>query len=234
VGAMQKWGWTTIFFGIAAVLIILWLIKAPIISSYLSQSLGMRVSVASVKIRPSQMTLGYFKIVNPHKYQGQYALKAASIRSSYQWKELRDRPSVIDQIEIDRIYLRIEFDNASGTKNNWTDLISQIPEKKENAKEVIVRKLILTNMTVDIQGKGMWVKKQTRTIDRMEFTNVSSEEGFPTRELISQIFGDANLFDYIKEIVPGGPGGIIKKMIPFTLLNEKGQENPGPSIRQNF
>jgi hypothetical protein len=76
---------------------------------------------------------------------------------------------------------------------------------------------------------GFLTKSQKRTIDRMEFTNVSSKEGFPVRELISQIFGKANLMDYIKNIIPEGPGGIFKKIIPFTQ-NEKGQENPGPSI----
>lgn len=230
---MHHWRWKTVCLGIIAALIILWTIKAPIVSSYLSKTLGMRVSVATVSIGPSRSKMKYFKIDNPHKYKSQYALKAESIRTSYQWKELKDNPTIIDRIEIDQIDLAIEFANVLGTKNNWSDLISRMPEKKENAKEVIVKKLILTNMRVDIRGMGLSAKRQTRTIDRMEFTNVSSHEGFPMRELISQIFGNANLFDYIKNIVPGGPGGIIKKLLPFGIsLNEKGQENPGPSLKQ--
>jgi hypothetical protein len=212
---MRKWGWKAICLSIVAVLAALWLIKDPIISSYLSKSLGMRVSVAAVGITPSQVTMKNFKINNPRRYQKLHALKAASVQCSFQWKDLTDNPSVIDQIEVDQIHLNIEFANALGTQNNWTDLISRIPEKEKNAKEVIIRKLILTNMTVDIRGMGILAKSQKKTFDRMEFTNISSNEGFPTHELISQIFGNANLFDYIKNIVPEGPGGIIKKLMPF-------------------
>jgi len=229
--AMRKWGWKTIALSIAIIAASLWLLEAPFVSSYLSRTLGMRVSVATVFIGPSEIKMKKFKISNPYKYRERYALKAKSILSSYQWKNLTSNPRIIDQIEIDQIKLAIEFSNALGTQNNWADLISKIPKKKEHAKEVIVSKLILTNVTVNVVGMGFLAKGETRTIDRMEFANVSSKEGFPTNELISQIFGRANLMQYIKDVIPGGPGGIIKMLKIFgNRANEKGQENPGPSL----
>lgn len=228
---MRKRGWKVIVISIVAVLAILWFLPAPIVSSYLSKMLGMRVSVASVVAGPSKMKLRHFKISNPYSYKQRYALKAASILSSYHWKNLMSNPRVIDQIEIHEIKLAIEFADALGKQNNWSELISEIPTRKEHAREVIVKKLILINVSAEILGMGFLTKNETRTIDRMEFTNVSSKEGFPTRELIAQIFGRANLMQYIKDIIPSGPGGVIKMLKIFeTSSNEKGQENPGPSL----
>jgi hypothetical protein len=225
---MRTWGWKTISLGIIAALALLWFVQAPILSSFLSKTLGMRVSIGTVSVRPSQMKIKYFRIDNPYRYKSSYAMVAESIHSTYEWKKLQDNPRIIDQIHIDHIDLTIELANQLGTQNNWSDLISRIP-KKEHAKEVVINKLILTNLKVDILGSGLFVKNQTLNIDRMEFTNVSSNEGFPMREMISQIFGNANLLDYIRNIVPKGPGEVIKKLLPFgTSTNEKGQEILAP------
>ncbi len=227
---MPKHGWKIIALGIAVVLGAIWLLFAPIVSSYLSRTLGMRVSVAAVTVGPSKMKMRNFRISNPYSYKHRYAFKAGSILSSYQWKSLTGNPRIIDQIEVDQIKLSIEFANALGTQNNWADLISEIPKRKEHEREVIVKKLIMTNVTVNIEGMGFLAKSESRTIDRMEFTDVSSKEGFPTGELVAQVFGRANLMQYIKDVLPGGPGGIIKMLKIFgNFSKEKGQENPGPS-----
>ncbi|MBF8262543.1 MAG: hypothetical protein HW387_208 [Parachlamydiales bacterium] len=225
---MKKWGWRTIGITVAAVIVFLWLIKAPIMSSYLSQLLGMRVSVASVSVSPTETKMSNFKIDNPWKYKGATAFQAATIQADYQWNQLRSDPTVIDRIEIDQIYLGIEFFNSSGSQNNWKEIAAKIPKREAESKEVIINELIFTNMTVEITGMGVWAKTETRTIDRMEFTNVSSKNGFPTRELIANVFGNAGLMDYIKNIIPL-PGGILKMLIPFGC-NEKGQATmPSPS-----
>jgi hypothetical protein len=221
--AMKKWGWSTIGLSIVAALAFLWLIKAPIVSSYLSKSLGMKVSVGSVSIKPTETKMANFKIDNPWRYRSSTAFKADSIHTFYQWNQLRGDPKIIDRIEIDQIYLGIEFFNRTGTQTNWSDLLANIPQRRSDEKEVIINQLILTNMTVEITGMGLWANKETRTIDRMEFSNVSSKNGFPTKELINNIFGNAGLFQYIKNIIPDGPGGIIKKLMPF------GQNETPPS-----
>lgn len=218
---------------IVAALACLWLLIAPIASSYLSKTLGMKVSVGSVTIRPSVMKISNFRIDNPWKYKATRAFEAGSITSFYDWNRLKNNPSIIDQIEIDQVYLRIEFANPLGTKNNWTDLIANMPKRKSDAKEVIVRKLVMKNMTVRITGMGITAKNQTKTFDRMEFSNVSSKHGFPVDELIVKIFGNAGLMQYIQNVIPD-PGGMIKQLLPKKLIpfteNEKGQENlPSPS-----
>lgn len=217
----MRWKLKTFVLCIVIGLIALWALQTIIVSSFVSRSLGMNASFATVRITPTHVKMGYFTIANPEKYSLPYAFKADSIDCFYQWKVLHKHPAIIDRIEIDRIYLGIEFNKALSTQTNWSDLLKQIPERKKDGHEVIIKKLILTNVIVDIRGKGLTGGNQMRTIDRMEFANVSSAEGFPTEELIEQIFGKANLMDTIKDFVPKGPGGVIKKLIPFTI-NEKG------------
>jgi hypothetical protein len=224
---MGKWGWKIIALAVVAGLLFAWLIKAPIMSSYLSSHLKMDVSVGRISVGTGQMKIGNFSISNPKGYKTPTAFKAASIDALYQWKQVRGNPSVIDQILIDGIFLDIEFSNSLSTQNNWSELIRQMPKKKNGSREVIIKRLILNNMTVQIRNQGLLDSSKTQTFNQMEFTDISSKEGFPTHELIAKIFSNAGLMDTIKDVVPGGPGGIIKKLIPFTQ-NEKGRENPAP------
>jgi hypothetical protein len=220
---MKKRVWLTIVLA-AAALCLLWLFKAPVMSAYISHKMRIPVSIGSIGIASKEMKIGRFSISNPSGYKTGDAFKADTIDCSYQWSELRGDPSVIDRIEIDRIFLGIEFSNPLNMKNNWTELISRMPKRK-SGEGVLVKKIIMTNMTVEIRGQGLLGAKETKTIDRMEFSDVSSKEGFPTHQLISQIFGNAGILHYVKDVLPDGPGGIIKKMIPFGN-NEKG---PGES-----
>lgn len=220
----MKWQvWIMIGLAFAATLAFLWIVKAPILSSYFSGLLGMDVSIGGVSITPGEMQISNFRIGNPGKYKERAAFKADSIVSSYHWNQLRSDPSTVERIEMDRIQLNIEFLNPTGKQNNWTEIAANIPKRDANAKEVIIKRLILTNMTVKIIGMGIWAKRETRTIGRMELTNISSKSGFPTRELISNIFGNAGLIEYIKNIIPS-PGGVIKMLPPlFGRYQEKGQ-----------
>jgi len=102
-------------------------------------------------------------------------------------------------------YLNIECKNAMCSSNNWTDIISSVSQKEEKKKEereVIVDSLVMNNLDVDIQGLGliMGARKQVN-IPSIEFSKVSSKEGFPTQQLIAAIFKQAGIFDYIKEVI---------------------------------
>lgn len=211
----MKWSLTTIILSIIAGLIVLWVMQEAILSSYISRTLGMKASVLTARITPTHLKIGHFKIDNPWKYQSSHAFTADSIEVFYQWKDLSGNPSVIRRIEVDQINLEIEFD--PGTKNfhtNWNSLLEKVPERKKDHREVIVQELVLTNINVQIRGfRG---KDLTKFIERMEFSNISSQEGFPTEELVREIFGEANLMEYIRGMIPKVPSnGVLKKILPF-------------------
>ena len=149
------------------------------------------------------MTIQNFKVKNPRGFKSKRAFEAKTSQALYIFSNLFKNPTVIDKIELDDIYLNIEFTSSIGTKNNWTKIAAKIPKKdlEDKGENYLIRKVVLKNITVEIFGKGM-TKNQTQVkkIDRLEFDNISSETGFPTKELINAIFGGAGLQQYIKGI----------------------------------
>jgi hypothetical protein len=208
---MKRIGLHTIVW-LAAVIAFIWLIKEPMVSSYLSKTLKIKVFVGNFRVNRQEMKIANLRIDNPVRYKTPTALTADAITASYELNQLMGNPSIIDSIEVDRVFIGVEFSSRVGGKNNWSDLMKHIP-KSSDAKEVIIRSLVLTNITVDIKNMGPTGKSETKTIDRMEFSNLSSKEGFPTDQLIKEIFGKAGILDYLIPDVPGT--NIIKKLLPF-------------------
>jgi hypothetical protein len=58
---------------------------------------------------------------------------------------------------------------------------------------------------------GLSGSNQIKKIDRLEFNEINSREGFPTKQLINAIFQGAGLQDYIKNML--NPENVIKKFL---------------------
>jgi hypothetical protein len=208
---MLKWGFSLIGLIILGSIVFLWLVKAPIMSSYLTQKMHVPVSLGSISMWPSETMIRDFQIRNPRGFKTKSAFKAEETHIQYRFKQLFGNPSEIDLINIDNVYLSIEFSNPLGTKNNWTAIGSKIPENPNRKQEVLIHKLVLTNVMVEIRGLGLTGAPQTKMISRMEFNEIDSQEGFPTKELIQQIFGGAGLQQYIKELF--SPQKVLDKVL---------------------
>jgi hypothetical protein len=210
---MKKFGWGMVGLAVLATLAFLWMMKAPILSQALSSNLRIGISVGTISVWPSETEMRWVKVKNPWGFKKNSACKVAKIHVLYRWDQLKGQPSVIDLIELDGVKVNIEFSNANGTSSNWSKILSQMPKMKK-AKEVLVTKLIVRNFSVEISGlKGS--KTIVKNVDYMEFDDIDSKEGFPTRELISEIFGQAELMQFIEEILPIGPKGWLEKLTPF-------------------
>ncbi|HSX26582.1 MAG TPA: hypothetical protein VLE89_06215 [Chlamydiales bacterium] len=198
-----------------AAIVFLWLIKAPVMSSYLTSRLKIPVSMASISMWPRETTIRIFKIPNPRGYKTDNAFKALRIKVEYELGKLLGTPSEIDTITMDGVFVSIEFSNKAGTQNNWTVLGSKIPEEK-NSRRVIVHKLILTNIRVEIQGLAAQILgvPKNQMIERMEFDEIDSEQGFPTKKVINRIFENAGVQKYIEEL--SNPENVFEKFTnPF-------------------
>jgi len=105
-------------------------------------------------------------------------------------------------------------------------------DSSKSDHEVIVRKLILSDLHVEIRGaeSNPFIKVPPRKyIKRLEFRNVSSKKGFPTKELIRAIFQGAGIEQYIKEIF--SPENIIRQLRRSGLFGEnKGIENEAGEV----
>lgn len=215
------------FIGILIIIIlaivVVWVLKAPILSSYLSSKLKVPISISSMDVSKSRMKIRNFSIKNPWGYNSKYAFYTQSIDAKYDWLKLMDSPSQIELIQINHAYLNIDCSNMLCTKNNWSKIVDKMQKKKTKTsdKEVIVRRLELNDLTVTIHGMGLDSNSSTTShFNSFVFTDVSSKTGFPTDELIYEIFKSAGIKKYIEDILKLQKH--VQKMIqPFFSENKK-------------
>jgi hypothetical protein len=203
---MKKYkGWILVFFIIILTIFILWIIKTPLIASYLSKKLKTDVSISSIGISTNRIVINNFKLKNPPKTKSKYAFVTNRITFSYSFSKLFSSPTIIDNILLENINLDIECDNPLCTKNNWTTIVKKIDEneqKKKSEKEILIKKLVMKEMDVQIVGLGLdFNKTKTAHISHIEFNNINSKTGFPTQQLIAAIFRSAGLKDYLKGLL---------------------------------
>lgn len=210
----KSWSWKILLLIIVGGLIFLWLIKAPIMSWYLTDKLKVPTSMSSISIWPSQTTIRQFRILNPRGFKTRSAFEADETKIEYRLGQLRGNPSEIDRITVDGIYMSIECSNPMCSKNNWTAIGGRMAQNQQKAekREVVIHKFILSNMTVEVRGLGFGKPPFTKKIDYLEFDEVSSEKGFPTDKLIKAIFQGAGLQDYIPDFL--NPQNAIKQLLP--------------------
>ncbi|OGN56420.1 MAG: hypothetical protein A3D96_05050 [Chlamydiae bacterium RIFCSPHIGHO2_12_FULL_44_59] len=211
-----------------AVLIFLWLIKAPIMSSYFTKKLGVPITMRTISMWPSISTIRYFRIANPHGFPSKAAFEVQKISIHYSWGRLTSQPSVIDLIEMQDVELTVNLRNLTGSDNNWAAIGAAMPKSRVSRREFIIRKLILRNMTVKVTGKlpATLGVAGTQHFDQMEFENISSKEGFPTKELVRRIFHGAGLQKLLEYFL--NPTDTIKEALnPFHIF---GQRDKPPGI----
>jgi hypothetical protein len=213
--------WKFFLLVILGSLVFLWLIKAPALAAYLSKKIGVEVTARTISVWPNSTTIRYFRIENPDGYRSRTAFEAKKIAISYQFGKLRKTPLEIDEIVLDGVYLNIILNSLKPTDNNWTAIGAKMPRGKRG-REVIVHKLILRNMTVKTQGKGATLLgvNETQHFDEMEFNEINSTEGFPTKELIANIFGKAGVVKYLQNFL--NPTQRIKGVLnPFNIFGTR-------------
>jgi len=195
--------WKIALLLVVGAVVFFWLIKAPIMSWYLTNKMGVPVSMSSISIRPSETKIHNFKIKNPPGFKIKDALTAEKTIIDYRAHQLFGNPSEIDLIEIDDINLSIILTSPTGDTNNWTAIGAGMPADESSASErdVVVHRMVLNNLNVQIQGGAKVLKlPPTKHIDRLEFGEFSSKTGFPTKQLIKAIFQGAGIDQYIKQI----------------------------------
>jgi hypothetical protein len=218
---------------LAAAFAVFWFVKAQVASSYLTDKMKVPVSILDIRIRPTYSKIFRFHISNPRGSPSRTAFSSKTITVNYQWKGLFSNPTVIDLIQVDDAFLAIDFYNPMGTSNNWTAIIAGMKqdENQKEMREVLIRKLVVNNLSVQIRGMGIsgavFGKVERKFIPRLEFDNINSKEGFPTKELIQAIFGSTGILNYIKDAF--SPQNLLQKGLPFRLFGELDREEAIPS-----
>ncbi len=182
-----------------AILLFLWLIKAPIFATYFSHKVNLPLFFDRISLGLTEMDIHRLKVANPWRFKSRTALRAKTTKLQYDTPNLRTDPVIFDSIELDKVFIEVDFLNPASNQSNWS-LIGKRILKGVNykSKGVQIRQVVLNDVTVIIKGKPDIDGE--RHIPRIELSNIDSEHGFPTQNLIEQIFQESGLEEFIQAI----------------------------------
>lgn len=212
----HKWKFRLIIAG--AILIFLWLIKAALMSTYISSKIHIPIYVGDISLWPSETSIRTFEIVNPRGYGRQNAFHAKHVKIRYRFGDLFHAVPELEEIALKDVHLNIEILERTPQSSNWAAIGARMPLKKIQ-KQFIIHRLTIENMTAEITGKGavMLGVAGTQHFDQIEFDHVSGQEGFPTKELVGKIFESAGVEKYLEQFL--NPTERIQNSInPFDLF----------------
>jgi hypothetical protein len=164
-----------------------WTNRENILAHFISRQLHVPVSISSLEIGKSSAKISRLWIGNFPSSQTTTSFTSETLRVDAKWDQIFGNPVTIDHIDIDNIFVGIEFYDANGDDNNWGRMLHENGSKKKNPRDYLIRTLTLRNLTVELTQANGKVKRYP-TIKQMEFYNISSATGFPVEEIEKAIF----------------------------------------------
>lgn len=200
-----------------------------IVSNNLSKKIHVPVQIDDIRIAWNKIDIDKITIGNP---TGSVLPKAFSCEHLFVLAPVTNyikKHVVVDQIEIDNVYLGLEFKTPLGTDGNWSKIIDQVNKSSStnSSRTVLIRKFILTNIYVDLvyRSEGTTVKR-LRHIDRIELNDVSSKEGISSNQLTSLLIKEAlksilleqDLQNLIQDVIQNPKEGIKNILHPLKKI----------------
>lgn len=237
-GALKAIAWTLgsiVFLLVIAVGIALFAYPrmATYLSGYLSEHFEVPVAINNMRLDWNSIYIHDIDISNPEKSTLPTALKVEKTHLKAPLPTYFKNDIEVEEIRLDNIYTSIEFYDKSNNVGNWTVLIHKFDTNESfgrragrkssvepTGQSVLIKKLIMTNITIDLKLYGRSVKR-LRTIPYLEFENVGTEKGFPVEEIteiiVQQLMGHifsleglSSMFKSVIELPASAAGGLIK------------------------
>jgi len=227
-----------IIFGIIVVLILggilVWNMLPTIISHKLSKEAGVSVTIGDIQVSPSSVRVDSIRVGNPPEYKKTpRALSVDELGINVPLTRFFDDNIVIDEMTMDDVYVGLEFASSRSKNGNWTTIMNNMSkstsDEKAKAKKsgkstsVLIKKLIITDLKIELAYKtGGKANQKLRPIDRIELTNISSEGGIPTsqimnivmQETLRNIFSKEGLQNMLEGVLdPSDSGGGVMDSI---------------------
>lgn len=209
---------------LAAVVVgfVFWSRLPDMVANNLSKKLKVPVEIDSFGLSWGKIDAKNIQIGNP---PGAILAKALTCREMdvlAPFTRYLSKRVIIDEIDLQDVYLGLEFDSANGTSGNWTRIMKnlqdstgtseanqgkrskgkekQAPQQTSSERSVLIHRIVITNIDVDVvyRKEGGKVKKLPR-IPRIELTEVSSEGGFPIDQILNSVLGEMLKQVFIKE-----------------------------------
>lgn len=186
------------------------------VSKDLTEKMGVPVNVGAIFLTPSSIKVNGITIGNVKDGKLPKAFSAEKIAVNAPLTRYLSKEIVIDQIDVNDIYLGLEFDSIKGTKGNWTTIMGNLDantpksKKGETPKRVIfIKRIVFNNVQADVYyrqegGKVIHLKP----IKQIVLTNISTAGDFPVDQLtnsvlgqmLKQVFVQQNLQNMVKDL----------------------------------
>lgn len=209
---------------LAAVIIgfIFWSRVPDMLANNLSKKMKVAVQIDSMGLGWGKVTVKGIQVGNPPNSILAKAFSCNELIVNAPFTNYLSKNIVINEIDLNDVYLGLEFDSASGTSGNWTTIMNNInsstgagggapvskkgkkqqvqPAPSESARTVLIHRLVLNNIDVDLvyRKDGGKVKKLPR-INQIVLTEISSEGGLPMDQIMSSVLGEMLKSIFIKE-----------------------------------
>lgn len=185
------------------------------VSDKLSEALKVPVKIEDIHISYDNITLDRLEIANVPKSVLPKAFSAETISFEAPLTRYTKDAVVIDEIDLDHVYLALEFASPSNLQSNWSTLMNSIPPEKpssKNKKTVLIKTLVLTNIQVDLvyKSKGNEVKKLP-PIDKIILTNINTAEGLPMNQIMHSVLGQMLKSVFLKENLKDALDGFLQE-----------------------
>jgi len=215
---------------VAAVILffLAWSRVPDMLANNLSKKLGVSVSIDAMHLRPSTIEVDKLSIGNPRGYSLPKAFSAEEIDLKAPVTRYLSNDIVVEEVVVNDIYLGIEFDSTSGTTGNWSTIFAQYQKNADlddtDGKKVTIKRLVCKNIRSELLFKDQGNVKKLPTIKQIVLTNISTEGGFPTDQLMSSILGQLikevfiqqKLNSMIKGLLLDSPNNAVDKFLkPF-------------------
>jgi hypothetical protein len=162
---------------------VLWINTPALASKALSKRMQVEAKIADIDLSTNSLQIKDVEIGNPKNSVLAKAFSVGSIEVAAPLSHYMSDPLIIDKIEINKVYLGLEFMGPTSLTTNWSVILNnlkghaQAAAKKEKGRTVVIKKLILTDISSDIVLNQNLGVKNLPHIARLEFDNISSDEG---------------------------------------------------------
>lgn len=200
-----------------------WRMLPTFISKKLSDNMGVKVEILAISNPFSDISVQEITVGNPSNSILEKALHVGSLSTDIKTLNLLNKHIVIDHMQLDDIYLGLEFASKTNPKGNWTTIVDNLQNNNTSTKKgegstksVLIKTLVLTDVKIDLVYKSNPRRIiHVRPIKRVVIHNVGSDGAalieqitqIVIREMLREIFSIRGLSNMIDSILApkGGP-----------------------------
>ena len=231
-------GWVAIV--IAALVIVAfigWSRVPDILANNHSKKLQVPVEIDDIHLSFHEIKVDNFEIGNVPGSILQKAFSAEEILVDAPLHNYLDPAIQIDEIQLNDVYLGLEFASSKSPKGNWTTIMSNLKnstektstteKKPEKERSLLIRRLVINNLQVEVVyvQDGTPVKKLP-IIKQMVLQNINSQEGLPLDQIMKSVLGQMlqsvflqeNLNNMMKGVFDAPQSEFDKLLQPFKGL----------------